>query len=164
MKMKQAWIRKDMDSVSFDCGLNLLDWLKRKHPAQKDAMETNARYQRLGWLAGREAAPRARKMVLPVCILAKVPDALKATLSQRPETIHVARTGMSVWARWTSSRRVDSHVRFSGWLETGRVSWDVRDEPNTVEVSGGAAIIVDQAWKKFLSGFQITAGDQDKKT
>lgn len=44
-------------------------------------------------------------MVFPVCIDAKVPVALKATLSTMPEMKQHARMGMPVWLRETSSRR-----------------------------------------------------------
>lgn len=133
-RMKMACRRKHRDKVSFRCGPRWRTLEKVKHPAQKEAMETRARSQRSGWLAWRWAAPRARKIVLPgggrlvrsvchgggrgkewvdwlpVCIEAKVPVALKATLSQRPETVLQARTGRSVCARWTSSRRRDAQL------------------------------------------------------
>lgn len=59
----------------------------------------------------------------PVCIEAKVPAALKATLSQRPDTVQQASMGMSVYARWTSSWRRDSQLRRGGGL-VGRSSWE----------------------------------------
>lgn len=65
MKTKHAWRMKDNESVNFRRGWKYRALEKKKQPAQNAAMETRARSQRRGWLAGRRAAPRARKMVLP---------------------------------------------------------------------------------------------------
>ena len=51
--------------VDLHLGRTRRDWLKKKQPAQKAAMEMRALSQRVEEPYGRSAVPRARKMVLP---------------------------------------------------------------------------------------------------
>lgn len=60
---------------------------------------------------------------VPVCIEAKVPVALKATLSQRPETRQLMRSGQSAWVREMSSRTWASQPRRRGFEGGGDEAW-----------------------------------------
>jgi len=72
------------------------------------------------WPGGIEIGDGA----IPVCMDAKVPVALKATLSQRPETVQQARMGRSVYGTATSSRSRESQLRWVGRLLDGTSSWE----------------------------------------
>lgn len=58
-------MRKESARVDLHLGCTRRDWLKKKQPAQKAAMETRALSHRVEEPYGRLAVPRARKIVLP---------------------------------------------------------------------------------------------------
>jgi len=67
-RRKRDWRAKEKKRVRRERGRKGL-WRtrreKRRQPSQKEAREMRARSQRVGWLGGREAAPRERMMVFP---------------------------------------------------------------------------------------------------
>jgi len=103
-KMQRLCIRNESERVPLFFAPICLDDAKKKQPVRKNRTEINDLSQPYGCVAGCPEAPRARKIVFPVCMLTKHVHALYALLSQRPEHRQQVIIGISAYPKLISVR------------------------------------------------------------
>lgn len=133
-----------------------------KQPMRKKDIETRDLSQPKGLDRGWPDAPRARKIVLPVCMDTKHDQALYALLSQRPDTRQHAMMGIS--ACWRSISRL-RYVNADRQLLVGLLFTDA-DEGERGSVVGRASLGSELwlgSWVGFIVSQRIDTEHEDEE-